>query len=135
MSLRCCIFASGVFVLACCGVGHTVPHRVAPCKRMGLSWFLVMSQALLVRLGRCCLLCVPVRVLGVRRSACTCLNLLAVVGVVLAVVGWRFVVFDVFDVLGGFWMRCFAVSESDCIYWCCVCWKGHGGFRGGRKSS
>ena len=56
VSLRCCIFASGVFVLVWCGVviGYTMPHRVAL-----LSWFLVLLQALLERLGRCCLPWIP----------------------------------------------------------------------------
>ena len=63
-------------------------------------------------------------------ARCSCLGLLGVIDV-FAVVAWAFG----FVVFGGCWMRCLAVSRSDCIRWCCVCWRGHGGLRGGRKSS
>ena len=71
---------------------------------MDLSWFLVMFQVLLAQFGRCCLLWIPGYV-GVCPSGCTCLGVLAVISI-FAVVGWQFVVFDVFYVLGGCWMCC-----------------------------
>ena len=98
-----------------------MPHHLAPCMRMDLSWFLVVVQPLLARLGSFCLLSVPVGVLDIRRSACACFGLLNGVGV-----------FYVFDVLGGFWKGSFAISESDCIYRCFVRWEGVDGFRSGR---
>jgi hypothetical protein len=42
---------------------------------------------------------------------------------------------SIFLVVVGCAVSRFLSLVAGCICWCCVFWKGHGGFRGGRKSS